>query len=285
MMISRRTVTTAAMALLATGPARAEDPFATLESQSGGRLGVAALDTGSGRQIGYRATERFPLCSTFKLLLAGAVLARVDAGQERLDRVVRFTRAQLVPYSPATGPAADGPGLPVAALCKAAVTLSDNTAANLLLASMDGPAGLTRFIRSLGDEVTRLDRTEQTLNEAIPGDPRDTTTPMDMVRDMQRLALGTVLSPAGRTQLVTWLRANKTGDKRLRAELPPGWQVGDKTGTGDRGTANDAGILWPVGGRAPILVAAYLTGATKRTPAERDATLAAVGRLVAATLG
>ncbi|MBN8929562.1 MAG: class A beta-lactamase [Rhodospirillales bacterium 69-11] len=285
-MIGRRMVTSAGLALLVTrsGPARAEETFAMLEAQSGGRLGVAALDTGSGRQFGTRATERFPLCSTFKLLLAGSVLARVDAGQEKLDRIVQFTRAQLVPYSPATGPAADGPGMRVGALCEAAVTLSDNTAANLLLGSMGGPAGLTRFIRSLGDEVTRLDRTEPTLNEAVPGDPRDTTTPADMVRDMQRLVLGDALSRASRGQLVTWLRANKTGDKRLRAGVPPGWQVGDKTGTGERGTANDAGILWPPGGRAPILVAAYLTGATERTPAERDATLAGVGRIVAATV-
>ncbi|MBN8871701.1 MAG: class A beta-lactamase [Rhodospirillales bacterium] len=285
-MIGRRRMATASVALLAFGStrARAEDRFATLEAESGGRLGVAALDTGSGRQIGYRSTARFPMCSTFKLLLAGSVLARVDAGQEKLDRVVRFTRAQLVPYSPTTGPAADGPGLSIAALCEAAVTLSDNTAANLLLASMGGPPGLTRFVRGLGDQVTRLDRTEPTLNEAVAGDPRDTTTPLDMVRDIQRLALGTALSPAGRGQLVAWLRANETGDKRLRADLPPGWQVGDKTGTGDRGTANDAGLLWPPGGRAPILVAAYLTGAQARSPAQRDATLAAVGRIVAAAM-
>ena len=152
--------------------------------------------------------------------------------------------------------------------------------ANLMLASMDGPAGLTRYIRTLGDELTRLDRNEPTLNEATPGDPRDTTTPAAMLATMQRLTLGDVLSPGGRAQLLAWLRANRTGDARLRAGLPPGWQAGDRTGTGPNGTSNDVGLLWPPGG-SPLLVAAYLTeGAADM--ATRDAALADVGAAVAA---
>ena len=164
------------------------------------------------------------------------------------------------------------------------MTLSDNTAGNLLLASMGGPAGLTAFLRSLGDAVTRLDRIEPGLNEAIPGDPRDTTTPAAMLANLQALALGSALSAGSREQLVGWLLGNRTGDTRLRAGLPDGWRSGDKTGSGERGTTNDVGILWPPG-RAPVLVAAYLTG-TPAAAEQRNATIAAVGQAVAtATAG
>src|SRR5690606_28261472 len=170
-------------------------------------------------------------------------------------------------------------GLPVETLCEATMTISDNTAANLLLAEHGGPRGLTDWLREIGDAVTRLDRNEPGLNEATPGDPRDTTTPAAMVATMKTLLLGDALSPASRTRLTDWLVANQTGDKRLRAGLP-GWRVGDKTGTNNTGNSNDIGIAWPPGDGAPILVAAYYAESTG-TPTERDAVLADVGRIVA----
>ncbi|HWX48859.1 MAG TPA: class A beta-lactamase [Roseomonas sp.] len=273
----------AARARAAEGFSALPASFARIEAARGGRLGVAVLDTGSGRQAGHRQDERFPLCSTFKLLAAGAVLARVDAGQNRLDQRIRFSKQDLVPYSPATEKAAGGPGMTLAAICEAAVTLSDNTAGNLMLDILGGPAGLTAYLRSIGDTVSRLDRTEPTLNEARPGDPRDTTSPAAMLADLHALTLGEALSAASREQLVQWLRACRTGGARLRARLPQGWQVGDKTGTGSERTSNDVGLLWPPGGGAPVLVAAYLTQGSA-DGAQRDAALADVGAAVAAAM-
>jgi beta-lactamase class A len=220
------------------------------------------------------------LTSTFKLLAAGAVLAQVDAGRMRLDDRIRYGREELVTYSPVTERHAGANGMTVGQLCEATMTLSDNTAANLLVRGLGGPEGLTAWLRGIGDHVTRLDRWETALNEARPGDPRDTTTPAAMLATMQRLTLGNVLSPGSRAQLVAWLRANRTGDTRLRARLPTGWQAGERTGTGPNGTSNDVGLLWPPDG-SPLLVAAYLTeGAADM--ATRDAALADVGAAVAA---
>ncbi len=253
--------------------------LADIEKSSGGRLGVAAVGSTTEQMLRHRADQRFPMCSTFKFLAAAFVLARVDAGQERLDRIVTFSKSDLAPYSPATEAHAGNDGMTVAALCEAAVTLSDNTAGNLLLASFGGPAGLTAFARSLGDQETRLDRTEPTLNEAIPGDPRDTTTPAAMLETMRVLLLRDSLSPAARDQLLAWLRGNKVGDKRLRAGVGPGWTVGDKTGSGANGTANDIGVLWPPG-RAPILVTIYFTQNTLSEDT-RNAVIADVGQVIA----
>ncbi|WP_416339006.1 class A beta-lactamase [Paraburkholderia sp. CNPSo 3076] len=264
----------------ATPAGAADKQFAAIEAQAGGRLGVAMLDTASGDARGWRMHERFPMCSTFKVLLVSAVLTRKDHGKEDLARKVVYSPAQVVSYSPVSGPRAGGEGMTVAELCEAALTRSDNTAANLLLESIGGPSAITAFARSIGDPVTRLDRNETTLNEAIPGDPRDTTTPAAMVANLRELLLGERLSAASREQLIAWLVANKTGDARLRAGLPKDWRVGDKTGTGDRGTANDVAIVWPTG-RAPILVTTYLTGATHASSAQRDAAIARVGVWVA----
>jgi beta-lactamase class A len=221
------------------------------------------------------------MCSTFKMLLAAAVLERVDAGKESLARRIPIPATGLLPHSPATQEHAGG-SMPILDLCAAIVTLSDNTAANLLLASIDGPAGITRFARSLGDTVTRLDRIEMALNEALPGDPRDTTAPAAMVANMQKLVLGNKLSAASGERLTAWLIANKTGDERLRAGLTGGWRVGDKTGSNGENTTNDIAIIWPPR-QAPVLVAAYLT-ACAGPEAKRNAVLARVGRLVSASL-
>ena len=254
-----------------------------LETQSGGRLGVAVRDTGSGAQLLHRADERFPLCSTFKLLLAAYVLHRVEQGAEGLERRVTYPASVLVTHSPRTAPhaegAAPGGGMTVAQLCEATLVISDNAAANLLLARHGGPQGLTAWLRSLGDMHTRLDRWETELNSALPGDPRDTTTPQAMLATLNKVLLGDALGPASRSQLQNWIKGNLTGDHSLRAGFPTGWVVGDKTGSGDLATRNDVAIAWPSGGRAPLLVASYLTGAQSLTPAQRDGVHAEVARI------
>jgi len=259
------------------------DAMARIEKSIEGRLGVTLFHARTNEQLAYRAEERFPLCSTFKLLAAAAILGRVDAGKEKLSRRVIFGGEDLVEYSPVTGKRADGEGMTMAELCEAAMTLSDNTAGNLILASLGGPGAITEFARSLGDPVTRLDRIETALNEATPGDPRDTTTPAVMVSNVRKLVLGSALKTDSRKQLVNWLLANKTGDTRLRAELPPGWRVGDKTGTGEHGSTNDVGVIWTAQ-NAPIVVAAYLTE-TSAAIEKRNAALAAVGKAIAAIAG
>ena len=255
------------------------DELKRLENESGGgRLGVTLLDTGTGHRVGHRMDERFPMCSTFKVLASGAVLQGVDAGKENLSRRIYFSETDLVTHSPETQKHVGPHGMTVAELCKAAITLSDNTAGNLLLASIGGPQGLTAFVRGLGDDMTRLDRAETALNEALPDDPRDTTTPNAMASDLRALVLDGMLSAESRAQLADWLAANTTGGKRLRAGLPAAWRVGDKTGSGERGTANDVAVIWPPD-RAPFILTAYLTGAT--APADRqNAVIAAVGRAV-----
>lgn len=252
--------------------------LAAVERRMGGRLGVYAMDTGDKRSIAYRANERFAMCSTFKFLLTGAVLARVDAGRERLDRRIAFGERDLLEYAPVTRAHVREGSMTVSALCAAAIEQSDNTAGNLLLRSIGGPAAFTQYARSLGDPATRLDRDEPSLNTAIPGDARDTTTPHAMVRDMELLLLRGKLSAASRGKLSMWLDACRTGTDCIRAGIPATWAAGDKTGSGQRGTRNDIAILRPPD-RAPVLVAAYLTGSTAPSAA-RNAALAEVGRIV-----
>jgi beta-lactamase class A len=274
------TVAAVASPAWAAAPAPLIDTIRALERRSGGRLGVALLDTANGRRFAWRAEERFPLCSTFKFLLVAAILDAAEAGDERLNRRIEIARSDLLENSPFTSTRV-GRGATVAELCRAAIVDSDNAAANLLLPSIGGAAGFTRFARSLGDTVTRLDRNETALGESIPGDPRDTTAPVAMVDDLQRLLLGSRLRPSSRQMLTGWMVACRTGRGRLAAGLPAGWRIGHKTGTGMHGTANDIAILWPKGDGRPLLVAAYLTGA-KVGPALTDSILASVGRAVAA---
>jgi len=208
-----------------------------LEQEAKGRLGLAILDTGSGARFAHRPNERFPMCSTFKLPLAAAVLRQVDLSRERLDRAIAIAASDIVTHSPVTKPRVGGSAT-VDERCEATMTESDNAAANLLLPIVGGPAGLTRFMRRLDGGVSRIDRYEPALNESRPGDPRDTTSPAAMVAMLQGLALGSVLSPASRERLVGWMLANKTGAKRLRAGLPAAWRIGDKTGAGANGSNN-----------------------------------------------
>lgn len=254
-----------------------------LELKSGGRLGVSVLDTTTGVPIHYKGDERFPMCSTFKVLAAAAILKDAGGKLERLERRVRIEQTDIVENSPVTREHVGREGMSLRELCDAAITRSDNTAGNVLLKNIGGPAGLTTFARSLGDKMTRLDRTETELNEAATGDSRDTTTPNAMAANLRRLLLGDVLLPQGRDQLGKWLIANKTGDSRLRAGLPQGWRVGDKTGAGEHGTTNDVAIVWPPE-RSPLIVAVYLTGATLE-PNGRNDLIASVGREVGKAFG
>jgi beta-lactamase class A len=259
-----------------------EAQLAALESKNPGRICVSILDMASGRRIEHRAGERILICSTFKTLAAALVLARVDKGEEKLDRRIHYAKSDLVDSSPATKEHVGETGMTIAELCAAAMTLSDNTAANLLLASFGGPEAITTFCRSLGDKITRLDRTEPTLNyHDAPGDQRDTTTASAMLENLRRLLFTDALTASSRSQLVAWLIANKTGDTRLRAGLPNDWLAGDKTGTnGDKdGNANDIAVLWP-SNRAPIIVTAYCEIPAIATD-KRNAIIAEIGRIAA----
>ena len=250
-----------------------------LERQHGGRLGVSILDTGNGRRVAHRGDERFLMCSTFKLLAVAAVLAQVDRGAEKLDRRIVFGKEVVLSYAPITSHRVGAPGMSVAELCQAAITVSDNTAANLLLASLGGSAAVTAFVRSLGDTLTRLDRIEPDLNVASPGDIRDTTTPNAMLATLQKVLLGNALTDSSREQLLAWLRACSTGADKLRAGVPTSWTVGDKTGSGAQNETNDVGILYPPQ-RKPLLVTAYYAGSSADSVA-RNAVLAEVGRIAA----
>jgi beta-lactamase class A len=258
-----------------------EAKLAELERKHPGRICVGILDLASGKRVEHRANERILMCSTFKALVAALVLARVDRGEEKLDRRIKFTKKDLIASgSPVTQILVGGSGMTVAELCDATVTRSDNTAGNLLLASFGGPVALTAFCRTLGDDVSRLDRIETELNyHDGPDDIRDTTTAAAMLENLRRLLFTDVLSGSSRSQLAAWLINNKTGDTRLRAGLPKNWLVGDKTGTnGDKdGNANDIAVIWP-SDRAPIIVTAYCE--IPSIPAdERNAVIAEIGRI------
>ncbi|MCR6475310.1 class A beta-lactamase [Variovorax sp. ZS18.2.2] len=255
--------------------------FAALENASGGRLGVVGFNTATGARVQHRADERFPFCSTFKLMLAAAVLERSAKEGGLLARRVNYSKGDLVTYSPITEKNI-ATGMTVAELCAAAVQYSDNTAANLLMKGLGGPPAVTAFARSLGDEAFRLERWETELNTAIPGDLRDTTTPAAMAASVERLVLGNALGAAQREQLKTWLLGNTTSTERFLAGVPAGWKVGDKTGSGSYGTTNDVGVLWPPAG-APLVLAVYLTFPEKEAKGRNDvvasATRIAVGAL------
>lgn len=258
-----------------------DSPFAKLE-QSGARIGVAALDTGTSRRLAWRADERFLMCSTFKLSLAALTLLRAQQGQEDLERPVIYRENQLLPVSPATTKNL-GSGMTVATLCEAAVIYSDNTAANLLLERAGGPQGLTAFWRRLGDSVSRLDKIEPELN--LPDGEKDTTTPAAMLHDLQAMLLGKLLSPPSRARLSGWMHANTTGAAMLKTGLPAGWRIGDKTGRWSSkdthlGATNDIAIITPRR-RRPILVACYTQGGPPSDGA-RSAVVAEVARIIAA---
>jgi beta-lactamase class A len=235
-----------------------QDRLTKLESQTGGRIGVALLDSGNGQLFGHRFDEPFPMCSTFKVLAVAAVLSRVDQRREDLRRSVPINQADILKYAPVTSQHVGPSGMTIAELCEAAITLSDNTAANLLLSALGGPGAITAFARTLGDLHTRLDRIEPSLNQAAPGDLRDTTTPRAMAQDMNSILLGSGLTASSRELLKQWMVRCKTGDKKIRSATPESYLVGDKTGSGDHNTSNDIAIIWPRD-RPPLVLTVYLT--------------------------
>ncbi|MER5994397.1 MULTISPECIES: class A beta-lactamase [Streptomyces] len=247
--------------------------LADLERAYGARIGVYAVATDTGATVVHRADERFAFCSTFKSLAAAAVLHRNPLS--RLDERVTYGRADLAAHSPVTERHV-ATGMTVRQLCDAAVRYSDNTAANLLLRDLGGPRGLTTYLRGLGDRVSRLDHYEPELNRNPPGDPRDTTTPRAIAVDHRALVLGDALPAARRALLKDWLVRNTTGDRRIRAGVPRGWTVGDKTGTADWGRAHDVAVLWPP--RAAPLVLAVLTEHPDRGAAPSDPLIAEATR-------
>ena len=259
-----------------------EGLIGAIEKRAGGRLGVAALDTQTGKRIGHRADERFAMCSTFKLLLAAVVLHKAEIGHEKLDRIISYTKADILPHAPVAEANLARGGLTVSRMAQAVVEDSDNTCANKLIASLGGSGGVTTYMRSLGDPVTRLDRKELSLNTAIAGDPRDTTTPNAMVEDLRRLTLDRALSDTSRTSLTSWLVNCRTAAARIPAGLPRGWKSGNKTGTGANGATNDVAIIWPPR-RQPLLLAVYFTE-SKLNLAACEAVIADVARIVAKML-
>jgi len=252
--------------------------LAELEQASDGRLGVSIIDMDAGTRVAHRGDERFALCSTYKLLAAAHLLHRADSGLERLDRKIRYGVEDLVGTSKFTGRYAGGSGVTLGDLARAAIVYSDSTAGNLMVRAAGGPEALTAFLRSAGDAVTRVDRYEPDLAEAAPGDVRDTTTPDAMAANLQRLIAGDLLSAPSRALLLEWLLASETGADRLRAGVPAGWRVGDKTGSSRNGVSNDVGFLQRPDG-APIIVAVYLE-APNTASRDRNAIIADVARAV-----
>lgn len=249
-------------------PASLDQQLAKLEQGANGRLGIAMINTANGTKILYRGGQRFPFCSTFKFMLAAAVLGQSQSQPNLLDKHINYHESDLLSYAPVTRKNL-ARGMTVSELCAATIQYSDNTAANLLIKELGGLAAVNQFARSIGDHTFRLDRWEPDLNTSLPNDPRDTTTPAAMAASMNKLVLGDVLRPAQRNQLVAWLKGNTTGDATIRAGAPAGWVVGDKTGSGDYGTTNDIAVLWPTQG-APIILVVYFTQREKEAKPRRD---------------
>ncbi|HEY0599091.1 class A beta-lactamase [Brevundimonas sp.] len=292
----RRSVLTGLGALAMAGCARAEPEAAprqaagpeafdlsALERRNGGRLGFVAHDTGSGRRLAWRGEERFVYCSTFKMYLAAATFLRVQAGEERLDRMIPVTAADMVNHAPVTEPAIGG-ALSVEALMKGTVEVSDNPAANLLLKALGGLDAMRAFYRSLGDDSTTVDRFEPTMNR-LDGD-KDTITPLRSAANLQRLLIDadTPLSAGHKATLLRWMTDTPTGQARIKAGVPAGWTVAHKTGTGGYGPTNDIGVLYPPTG-APVIVAAYYHAATAEPAARNEAVIAGATRQALTALG
>ncbi|MFN7109578.1 MAG: class A beta-lactamase [Brevundimonas sp.] len=254
-----------------------------LEERHGGRLGVAALDVGSQRRVSWRGQERFAFCSTFKAFLAVATLERVQREEERLDRAVAITRADMIPHAPVTEKAI-GRTLTIRQLMQAAVEVSDNPAANILIREMGGIAVWRSWWPTFGDTTTVISRLEPDLNTALPNDPRDTCLPDQTIANIRELAFSDRLTPEHDQLISGWMIASPTGPNRIKAGAPVGWTVAHKTGTGANGATNDIGMLTPLSG-SPVLMAAYFTGAPEATDDQRDAVIAEATRRALKALG
>ncbi|MCC2463800.1 class A beta-lactamase Bla1 [Bacillus mobilis] len=225
--------------------------FSQLEKKFDARLGVYAIDTGTNQTIAYRPNERFAFASTYKALAAGVLLQKNST--DKLNEVITYTKEDLVEYSPVTEKHVDT-GMTLGEIAEAAVRYSDNTAGNILFHKIGGPKGYEKALRQMGDRVTMSDRFETELNEAIPGDNRDTSTAKAIATNLKDFTVGNALPDDKRNILTDWMRGNATGDKLIRAGVPTDWIVGDKSGAGSYGTRNDIAIVWPPN-RAPIIIA------------------------------
>jgi beta-lactamase class A len=268
---SRRSASPAA----ATKPTGGE--FRKLEREFDARLGVYALDTGTGRTVAHRADERFAYASTFKALAAGAVLRKY--GTDGIDKVITYSRDDLVENSPVTDDFVET-GMSLRGLCAATLWYSDNTAVNLLLDELGGPDGLEKVLEELGDDVTEMDRYEPDMSEGAPGDIRDTSTPRAMAADLRAFLLGDALERDERRLLRQWMETNRTGDTLIRAGLPDDWTVADKSGTAGYGGRNNIAVVWPDDGGNPIVMA-VMTTRGERGAERRDALLAKAATVAA----
>lgn len=258
--------------------ASARNQLAELEHRAGGRLGVSVLDTATGLMLSRRGSERFAMCSAFKFIAVAAMLERVDRNGESLERRISYSEQDLLEYAPVTREHVKDGGMSLRDLCAAAIEQSDNTAANLILAELGGPAAVTRYARSQGDLVTRLDRTEPDLNVVRPGEVLDTSTSDALVRLLQQIVIGPALSDPSRRQIEEWMLNCRTGRDRVAAGLPVGLKIADKTGTGHDQT-NDVGVIWPPG-RSPLVFAVLFSNG--RLPmTKREIVLRDVGQIVA----
>lgn len=256
-----------------------QQQLSQLEKSSDGRLGVAAINTANNQRIEYRGEERFPMCSTSKVMAVAAILNKSGTDSKLLETNLRYTAQDLDAsgYAPIAAKHLST-GMTVGAMCQAALNYSDNLAMNMLLQKLGGPKSVTAYARSIGDNSYRLDRHEPELNSAIPGDLRDTTTPLAMQNSLQTLVLGNSLDPMQRQQLQNWLKNNTTGSLRISAGVPKKWLVGDKTGTGKYGSTNDVGVIWPTGAD-PIVLAIYFTQ-DKPDAKANDAVIAGATRII-----
>jgi beta-lactamase class A len=252
--------------------------FGDHERKTGGRIGFYARNLSTGQTLSWRERERFVMCSTFKMSLVACVLSRVDQGKEQLTRFIPYGAADLQSYAPAARKHLADAGMTVEAMCEAAIELSDNTCANLLLERIGGPGMLTRFWRMSGDPATRLDHNEPLLNRSPPGDPEDTTTPAAMSENLHSFVLGDVLSHESRARLTEWMLNCQTGATLLRAGLPSGWRIADKTGNNGRDALGDIAVAWPAP-KQPVVICAYTQGGAPK-PDQLPAVLAGIGQLV-----
>jgi beta-lactamase class A len=248
-----------------------------IETRLDARIGVSVHDTNSRKTIQYKGDQRFPLTSTFKALACAAVLARVDANEEDLNRAILIQPQDIVTYSPTTEKYINKT-MTIAELCAATITLSDNTAGNLILKSIGGPEGFTQFMRKLGDRATQLSRWEPELNEATPGDVRDTTTPNAIIKSLNRLLLGNKLSASSKLQLTQWMIDDKVANGLMRSILPSDWKIGDKTGAGAYGSRAIVAIIWPPK-QKPVLVSIYITQ-TKTSMDERNQAIVDISNVI-----
>lgn len=257
-----------------------EASLAQIEARMQGRLGVHAVRGQTA--LGHRPGERFAYCSSFKWVLGAAVLKQVEAGQLTLDQAVAYSEKDLIPFSPITKANLAEGSMTIGALCAATIATSDNAAANLLEPRVGGLSGMQAFVRALGDQVMRFDRLEPELNSNEPGDPRDTTSPEAMARLLRTALESDALSKPSKDQLLAWMKASTTGQRRIRAGVPQGWIVADKTGTGANGAANDVAVIYPPSGD-PIYLCVFTDGSKTDTTAH-EAAIADATRAVIAVL-